>query len=224
MSIAPCWSSATLAYKDIVSISGLSAISDHVCGRRVRQSASKLAPPLHLPTHFIELLFLIEDKRFSFHFGIDPFAMARAAVNNLSGGRLQGASTITQQLYDVVQTRDSATYGRDRTISRKARQVTWACLTEMQYRKDAILGSYLRNVYWGRNYFGLTAASWGYFKSDAKSLSVAESFFLTERLANPNAFFPARFDSLLARPAIRNVLERETGSIGELRELYSVWL
>lgn len=201
-----------------------SLVSDRLSKLYVHQSAQKLAEPLALPTHFVELLFLIEDKRFGLHRGVDPVAMVRATANNIGGGRLQGASTITQQLFDVLQLRSRTDYRRQRTFGRKIRQSAWAVYTEFHQTKNQILDTYLSNVYWGRDYFGLASAADGYFSSDAAALSVAQSFFLAERLANPNSFVASRVDSLLERPPISALLQGDNMSNTLLRELYAAWL
>lgn len=75
----------------------LSLISDWICGPLVVRAARKYSSAICTPDHFVEMLFLVEDKRFSVHLGVDPIAIARAMAFNLRRGSLQGASTIAQQ-------------------------------------------------------------------------------------------------------------------------------
>jgi membrane peptidoglycan carboxypeptidase len=77
----------------------LSRISDHISGPITAVAARELGPALPAPTYFVELLLLIEDKRFIVHLGIDLVAIIRALIFNACGFSLQGASTIPQQLY-----------------------------------------------------------------------------------------------------------------------------
>ncbi|MCV7015101.1 biosynthetic peptidoglycan transglycosylase [Mycolicibacterium madagascariense] len=201
----------------------MSRASDEICDLYIRHAAGVYADRLNLPTHFVHLLLLIEDKRFGLHIGIDPVSMIRAAANNISGGPLQGASTITQQLYDIMEARSQNQYSRDRTITRKISQLRWALLIERHKRKSQILSDYLAYVYWGRNYFGVEAASNGYFGSSSRSLSVAESFFLAERLASPNRLLPARVEELLSRPCVKHVMSMDANSEIQVRRMYSSW-
>ncbi|ASW91739.1 biosynthetic peptidoglycan transglycosylase [Mycobacterium marseillense] len=199
-----------------------SLCSDRFFGPHIRRSANFYASALEVPDCFIQLLFLIEDKRFGFHPGIDPISILRALVSNSLGGHLQGASTITQQLYDVLKTQQTDNYRRPRTVRRKLDQALWSVKQEWLSSKVEILNNYLAHVYWGRDYFGLDAASRGYFGSSKCTLSAAESFFLAERLASPNVNCPERVHSLLQRSVVRELLTAD-GSYFEVYDIYEQW-
>src|SRR5271168_4965871 len=79
----------------------LSSISDWLCSTLVAQSLKRYSSITYTPDYFIEMLFWVEDKRFPVHLGVDPIAIARAIVFNLTGGTKQGASTISQQVYTI---------------------------------------------------------------------------------------------------------------------------
>lgn len=190
--------------------------SDLLCAPLLRYAARRLAPAVCTPPHFLYLLFSVEDKRFLLHGGVDPLAMLRAAGANLAGGgALQGASTLTQQLWNIAREQARA---RRRTLSAKWRQWRWALRHQRRHSKRAVLAAYLERVYWGRSYHGLDEAARGYCATERPCLSVAQSFFLVERLASPNVLRPRRVVTLVRRRCIAPVL-RAADRV-ELLELY----
>jgi membrane carboxypeptidase/penicillin-binding protein len=165
---------------------------------------------LGLPIHFIAALLLIEDQRFPRHIGVDFLAVARAVRCNLfSIGKRQGASTLTQQLHNVRIMRRDKVYQRN--FSRKCSQIFFALTVGRRLKKSEIVREYLDGVYWGRDLWGLEAASRWYFKKRPSQLNAEESFFLVERLASPNRISVRRVEVILQRPVIQRYLEL-TGS------------
>ncbi len=110
-----------------------------------------------IPDVMREAMISAEDERFLDHSGVDVRAVVRAAYNDLSGGRLQGGSTITQQYVK------NATQQGDDTISRKIREASLAVRLEQRLTKDEILTDYLNVLYLGNGSFGVQAASKYYF-------------------------------------------------------------
>lgn len=196
----------------------LSRWSDTAFAPFVGPASRRFAGQLSLPTYVLELLFLIEDKRFAIHFGLDPFAVARAIVFNARGCTRQGASTLVQQVYDIRRQRN----GHQRTASwrRKIRQIAWAVWKSASISKAELLGEYLRTVYWGGSYYGLERASHGYFGIDPRDLSVAQGFFLAERIAAPNRYSAERVAVLLRRHGIMHCLERHGASSRDILAVY----
>lgn len=187
----------------------VSRASDALFGARILESARGLSAELGLPHHFVSLLLLVEDKRFAFHSGIDRLAVFRSAARNLAiRGIGEGASTISQQLYDVFNARMPGAV-RDRSWSRKRSQSLFALQLETRWGKKEILHRYLERVYWGRAYYGLRDAADGYFRITPTRLSICQSFFLVERLASPNWADPWRVSELTSRPPIAAILSRE---------------
>jgi penicillin-binding protein 1A len=126
-----------------------------------------------------------EDKHFRSHFGVDIVRMASAAMTDLKSWHLmQGASTITQQLVR------SQTLGHERTWSRKWREILLAMRIERRFTKDEILATYLNRIYLGDGYFGIQAASRGYFEKDASALDVSEAALLAGIIRCPSACSP----------------------------------
>lgn len=193
--------------------------SDATFGTLLYQSAVRLAPVLGLPHHFLVQLLSIEDKRFLFHPGVDPIAIIRAGLAiTLRIGRVQGGSTITQQLYAVRYGRPPASWSR--RLSWKLGQIVWAVREDARQSKAGILAEYLSGVYWGKSYYGLDAAASGYFATAKGNLSVPQAFFLAERLARPNTVSLGRLRTLLERPAIRSLFPAGSDMIERLVEIY----
>ena len=129
----------------------------------------------------------VEDVRFYEHDGVDMAGIIRAVVNNLFGGALEGASTITQQLVRNTALSDEAT---DITFERKAREAELALELEKLYSKEEILNMYLNTINYGDGCYGIQAASQNYFQTDAKDLTLAQAAALIGIPQSPTAFNP----------------------------------
>ena len=116
-----------------------------------------------------------EDERFYDHGGVDIAGIARALVNNLAGGALEGASTITQQLVRNTVLSDEMD---DISIKRKVREAYIAMKLEEQYSKDDILTMYLNTINYGSGAYGIEAASKRYFSKSASQLTLAQAALL----------------------------------------------
>lgn len=127
-----------------------------------------------------------EDKNFYNHPGIDPVGLVRAAVNNLQGGGLQGASTITQQVAK------NFLLTKDQTISRKVREAILSFRIEEAYSKDRILELYLNEIFFGLNSYGIASAALTYFDKSVNELTVAEAAYLAALPKGPNNYHPFR--------------------------------
>ncbi|WP_232058436.1 penicillin-binding protein 1C [Nibribacter ruber] len=116
---------------------------------------------------------LKEDQYFYYHPGVNPFAIGRAFVNNLTTGRkTSGASTITMQVARLL-------YPKKRTYGNKLVEAFRALQLEWQYSKDEILQLYLNLVPFGGNIEGVKAASVLYFQQSPRALSLAQAVALT---------------------------------------------
>ncbi|HEY8416006.1 MAG TPA: transglycosylase domain-containing protein, partial [Thermaerobacter sp.] len=124
------------------------------------------------------------DERFYKHFGVDPIGIARAVWNNLRGGHLQGASTITQQLAR------SAFLTQDRTLRRKIQEAILAIELERRFTKEEILEMYLNQIYFGNGAYGIQAAAYTYFGKPVEKLTLAEAAVLAGIPKNPAAYPP----------------------------------
>ncbi|HHP7229331.1 MAG TPA: PBP1A family penicillin-binding protein [Xenococcaceae cyanobacterium] len=130
-----------------------------------------------------------EDSRYYWHFGVDPYGIARAIVINLRASELkQGASTITQQLARSL----FPEVGRQNTAGRKLREMLVALKLEAFYSKDQILKTYLNRVYLGVGTYGFEDAAQFYFEKSATDLTLSEAATLVAILPAPNAYNPVK--------------------------------
>jgi len=137
------------------------------------------------PSHLIDAVLSIEDRRFMGHFGVDPRGIGRAFLRNLEAGSVvEGGSTITQQLIKL-QYLDS-----DRTIKRKIQEVVIAVWLEWKLGKREILTRYLNSVYLGAGATGMSAAARIYFNKDIDALNLPESAMLAGLLRAPSQWNP----------------------------------
>lgn len=127
----------------------------------------------------------IEDKKFYQHNGIDIKAILRAVKAMLENGEVtQGGSTITQQLARNI------FLNQDKTWQRKIEEMFIATELEKKYSKNQILEYYLNNIYFGNGYYGIQAASIGYFNIGASELNLSQIAFLCAIPNNPTLYDP----------------------------------
>lgn len=137
-----------------------------------------------VPPEVIQATIAIEDQRFYSHWGVDMFGITRALLNNLRGQRLEGGSTITQQLVK------NALLTNDRTIQRKIKEAILAVLTEFRYSKDQIMEMYLNYVSYGGTAVGIEAAAQYYFDKSVQDLTLAEASLLAGLPQAPSVYSP----------------------------------
>ncbi|MDT8913792.1 transglycosylase domain-containing protein [Amycolatopsis sp. PS_44_ISF1] len=139
----------------------------------------------------------IEDRRFYTEGGVDPQGMLRAAVNNSSGGNIQGASTITQQyvknyLINVVDrgNRNAQAQDREDSLARKLREAKMAVQVSQTVSKDDVLADYLNVVEYSGTVYGIGAAAQAYFGTTADKLTVPQAALLAGMVNNPSVYNP----------------------------------
>lgn len=138
-----------------------------------------------IPAYAVAAMISIEDKKFYRHNGIDIKAIMRAAKAMVENGEVtQGGSTITQQLAKLI------FLTQERTWERKIEEMFIATGLEKVYSKDKIMEFYLNNVYFSNGYYGIQAASKGYFNQDAKDLTLSQIAFLCAIPNNPSLYDP----------------------------------
>src|ERR1700744_1871124 len=147
-------------------------------------------PAAFIPKLVSEAFTSAEDRNFYNHPGIDPSGILRAAIkdvfNTLEHRRLEGASTITQQVAK------NFLLNSDVKFSRKIREAILAIRIDATYPKDKILELYLNEIYLGENSYGVGAAALNYFGKSLDELDVAEVAFLAALPKAPSEFDPVR--------------------------------
>lgn len=125
-----------------------------------------------------------EDQNFYNHRGIEPLGILRAAIKNIKKGKkAQGGSTITQQVAKTF-------VGREKTYTRKIKEMLLALKLEKEFTKDEILFLYLNQVYLGHGLYGVGAAAKGYFRKNMSELSLAEMAMLAGLPPAPSNYSP----------------------------------
>jgi penicillin-binding protein 1A len=156
-------------------------------GEPIARRGAMIGEPIdvtQLPPHVGLAFVAIEDRRFYYHSGIDPWGIGRAFFRNSTSSGLQGGSTITQQLAKT------SFLSPDRTWTRKAQEAFIALWLEARLTKNQILSRYLSNVYFGDNIYGLRAAALHYFNVAPEDLSLAQAAMLAGVVNLPSRLAP----------------------------------
>ncbi len=155
----------------------------------------------------------IEDKDFYKHGGISVSGIARAALTNITGGEVQGASTLTQQLIkQVFFAEDSETNRID--YSRKIKEAILSIEAERMYTKDQILTLYLNEVPYGGRRNGVESAAQTYFGISAKELNIAQAALIAAIPQNPTYYNPYT----LTTQASEDLIDRQQQVIDNMVE------
>ncbi|MBS6398132.1 MAG: PBP1A family penicillin-binding protein [Clostridiales bacterium] len=154
----------------------------------------------------------VEDKRFYKHHGFDPLAILRSVESLLSKNRItQGGSTITQQLARNIYLTHTVKW------ERKVEEIFIAMALEKKYSKEEILEFYINNIYYSNGYYGIQAASRGYFSKDAADLTLSEAAFLCAIPNSPGSYDPVtHMDNTLKRRDLILKNMYEDGVISEM--------
>jgi penicillin-binding protein 1C len=137
-----------------------------------------------LPKYVKDSTISIEDKDFYKHAGFSYTGMLRALYNIIFNKKLQGGSTLTQQLVKNV------LLSQERTVRRKIREFVLTMVVEGIYSKDQILEMYLNQIPYGSTAYGIEAASELYFDKSAKDLTLAEAALLAGLPQSPTRYSP----------------------------------
>lgn len=126
--------------------------------------------------------FAAEDHDFYLHGGVNPIAIGRAILVDITHGKpIQGGSTISQQLIKNLYFE-----GKKRNLSDKITEAFMAMDIEKRYSKEQILEAYLNYVYFGRGVYGIERASEQYFGKSASKLDLSEAAFLAGLVTAPS--------------------------------------
>ena len=173
---------------DPVRISPADRISRFIFLTRAVESRTKREGYVKLrdiPDSLQQAIVAVEDNRFYSHHGFDTEGIIRATLVNLQYGQIEeGASTITQQLVKNLFLSHEQSFGR------KAEELMLALDMEANYSKDEILELYLNTIYYGSNYYGVSAASDGYFGKKPADLQLPEAAMLAGLPNAPSVYSP----------------------------------
>lgn len=142
----------------------------------------------NIPDNVINAFIAVEDRNFWSHNGIDLKGILRVGIQYVKtdGEEVHGGSTITQQLArNVFLTQEV-------TIERKLKEIFVATALEEKYSKRQILEFYINSIYYGNGYYGIGAASKGYFNKSLKELSVSQIALLCGIPNSPSAYDPRK--------------------------------
>ena len=144
-----------------------------------------------IPKKLINSFLSAEDKNFFSHPGIDAKGIIRAILNNfkniVEGKRLEGASTITQQVAK------NFLLTNEMSLKRKIKEAILAFRIEKAYSKERILELYLNQIYLGEGTYGIAAAASEYFDKSVKELDYTEAALLAALPKAPSKYNPYRY-------------------------------
>jgi membrane carboxypeptidase/penicillin-binding protein PbpC len=158
-------------------------------------------PPV--PPRFAASLVATEDKRFYAEPGIDLFAVGRVGISWVTGHGIQGGATLYQQLAKLLYTHGSSASAAD-----EAEQVALAVKLYLTFTKRQILQMYADVAYFGNGFYGLAAASCGYFGVPPAGMTWPQAALLAGMVQGPS------LDDPLTNPA--NARAREVHVVGRL--------
>ncbi|MDH3326226.1 MAG: penicillin-binding protein 1B [Gammaproteobacteria bacterium] len=144
-----------------------------------------------VPKSLIDTLLGVEDRHFYTHSGISPLSILRALLANIqAGARVQGGSTLTQQLVK------NFFLSNEKTINRKINEALMSLLLELHYSKDEILEAYLNEIYLGQNgsrsIHGFGLASYFYFDQSLETLNQGQIALLVGLVKGASYYNPRR--------------------------------
>lgn len=145
----------------------------------------ELVPIEEIPKYVQQAFIAVEDSRFYEHQGIDYPSIFRALYKDaLAGEKVEGGSTITQQLAKNV------FLTREKTFTRKLKEVAISLQLEQKYTKQQILEMYMNHIYFGHGAYGIQAAAKLYFNKNVEDLTVEEGAMLAGLPKAPNGYSP----------------------------------
>jgi membrane peptidoglycan carboxypeptidase len=154
---------------------------------RVGTQNRQILPLAKIPMRLRYAVMAAEDRNYYSNKAFSPTGIARAILNNLKSGSLngEGGSTITQQYAKTAFLTPS------RTIQRKIKELVISLKLENALTKDQILENYLNTIYFGRGSYGVQTAAQQYFNRNVNQLSVSQVAVIASILRSPGYYDPA---------------------------------
>lgn len=183
--------SAVIIAAGVFALLGWNMHSSAIQQRPVRQVYAEASADEHfvtvdrLPKFYINAVTAVEDKDFWGHIGIDPSAIVRALLHDFkSGSFAEGGSTIT------MQTAKNHWYTQEKRLERKAAEIFTAFELEDKLTKEQIFELYVNTIYFGSNYYGIYAASVGYYGVPPEQLTDEQCAVLAGLPQAPSVYSP----------------------------------
>ena len=145
------------------------------------------ATTAEIPTDLVNAIVAIEDQRYFNHRGVDVIRIAGSFLNNLRGGRLQGGSTLDQQLIKLTYFSTSA---QDQNIKRKIQEAWMALQLERRNTKQEILTYYINKVYMSNGNYGMKTAAKTFYGKELNQLTLPQLALLAGMPQAPNQYDP----------------------------------
>ncbi|HFU4459809.1 TPA: penicillin-binding protein PBP1A [Streptococcus suis] len=140
-----------------------------------------------IPTDLVNAIVAIEDQRFFNHRGVDVIRIAGSLINNLTGGKLQGGSTLDQQFIKLTY---FSTSSEDQNIKRKIQEAWLAIQLEKDKTKQEIMTYYVNKVFMANGNYGMKTAAHSYYGKELKDLTLAQLALLAGMPQAPNQYDP----------------------------------
>lgn len=173
------------------------------------QERRVFVPYNRIPDRLAKAFLAAEDKNFFTHSGVDVGGLSRAMMRNVAnfvqGRRLEGGSTITQQVAKNV------LLTNEQTIGRKLKEFILARRLETSLSKEQILELYLNDIYLGYRSNGIGTAAYNYFGKSVDQLSLAEMAYLAALPKGPNQYHPIR--------SKQRAIDRRNWILGEMAKV-----
>ena len=183
--------SAALIAAGVFALLGWNIHSEAIQQRPVRQVYADIAADEHfvtldeLPEFYVNAVTAVEDRDFWGHTGIDPSAIIRALLHDIKAGSFaEGGSTITMQCAKNLW------YTQEKRLERKAAEIFTAFEIEDKLSKEQIFELYVNTIYFGSNYYGIYAASVGYFGVPPEQLTNEQCAVLAGLPQAPSVYSP----------------------------------
>lgn len=181
--IAPILSNGYEMYQEAINKNSVESVVDQI---KAKEGYITLE---YIPEDYIKELLESEDKRFFYHFGMDPIATARAMYHNIKAGAMkEGGSTITQQLAKNMY------FSFEKKLDRKVAEVFVAFELEKKLTKNEILELYLNVIYFGEGCYGVKEAANHYYGVEPESLNEEQIGELVFTIKSPNNYNPNAYE------------------------------
>ena len=154
---------------------------------RIGTQNRQILPLAQIPINMRNAVLAAEDRKFYSNHAFSVTGIARALINNLKSGSLngEGGSTITQQYAKTAFLTSS------RTIERKIKELVIAMKLENALSKDQIFENYLNTIYFGRGSYGVQTAAQQYFNRDVDQLNLSQTAVIASILRSPGYYDPS---------------------------------